>query len=110
MCLIQIHKHLQKLELELQSSNQVPSEFFFYFFKFSLTNEAGVSYVQNFESFLGKKECLNQSSERKVVPVLKKTLRVRVCWWAEADAKRVGEKYGMMAAEKGITKLNENTI
>ena len=50
--------------------------------------------MQNFESFPEKKEHLNQSSERKVMPVLRRTLRVRVCLVVEteSDANRVGEE------------------
>jgi hypothetical protein len=53
--------------------------FFLNFFENTLPIVVGESYVQLFESFSGKKIHLNRSSERKVMPVLRRTLRISFC-------------------------------
>jgi hypothetical protein len=52
---------------------------FFEFFENTQPGIAGEMYVQLFDSFPGKKIHLNRSSERKVMPVLRRTLRIRFC-------------------------------
>jgi hypothetical protein len=52
---------------------------FFNFFENAEPGVVGESYVQLLESFPRKKMHLNRSSERKVMPDLRRTLRIRVC-------------------------------
>ena len=63
---------------------------FFNFFEIAVTGEASESYVQFFESFQGKKIHLNRSSERKVMPVLRRTPRIRFWWWWKLKQIRIG--------------------
>jgi hypothetical protein len=52
---------------------------FFEFFENALPNIAVELFVQFFEILSGKKIHLNWSFERKVMPVLRRTLRIRFC-------------------------------
>jgi hypothetical protein len=42
-------------------------------------------YVENFIRKIFKKERLNRSSERKVMPILRRTLRIRFLFWSKLD-------------------------
>jgi hypothetical protein len=80
---------------------------FFNFFEITALGIARESYVQFFENFL-KKIHPNRSSERKVMPVLRRTLRIRFCWWLNRNRMRIGwgTNVKTMAAEKrNTTKL-----
>lgn len=67
--------------MELQSSNQGPSEFFLSFLNFSWPAKPVNRMCKISRSFREKKEHLNRRSEPKVMPVLRRTLRIRFLWW-----------------------------
>jgi hypothetical protein len=71
---------------ELESSDFL---IFFYFFEIAAPGKAGESYVEFFESF-PEKNHINRSSERKVMPVLRRILRIRFLWWWKLNRMQIG--------------------
>jgi hypothetical protein len=72
--------------LELESSAFL---IFFNFFEIAAPDIVG-NRMCNFSRAFQKKIHLNRSSERKVMPVLRRTLRIRFCWWLNRNRMRIG--------------------
>lgn len=87
---VENHEHFTKPILELGNSNRSPSEFFLNFLISVWLAKPVNPMCKNSIAFREKKERLNRSSERKVMPVLRRTLRCRVLWRSRWN--RVGRK------------------
>jgi hypothetical protein len=78
---IENHDCSPKLMPKLHSPKQLPSVIFFAFLFSPCTREAVKCMCKILRAFQKARERLNRSSERKVMPVLRRTLRVRFLWW-----------------------------
>lgn len=87
---VENHERFTKPILELGNSNRSPSEFFLNFLISVWLAKPVNPMCKNSIAFREKKERLNRSSERKVMPVLRRTLRCRVLWRSRWN--RVGRK------------------
>jgi hypothetical protein len=96
---------------KLQSPKQLPSVFFAFLFS-ACTGEVVNRMCKISRAFQKAQERLNRSSERKVMPVLRRTLRVRFLWWRWWIGCESGGMKNMEWRQrtKGITQLNQNTI
>jgi hypothetical protein len=87
---------------KLQSPKQLPSVIFFAFLFSACIGEAVKHMCKISRAFQKAQERLNQSSERKVMPVLRSTLRVRFLWWRWwIRCESGGMKNRVAAADKG---------